>query len=219
MKSLLSVTDVVVRQGANFCLSVEQLDLLPRRIYALTGPNGAGKSTLLRLLAFLTPPQQGSVRFAGATGNPTQQRQKVTLVEQTPYLLQGTVADNLAFGLRLRGIRGQKLHKRIHSALQMVELSDFALRRSDNLSGGEVQRVALARALALQPELLLLDEPTSNIDSKYLCSFEKLLSKLPEYGVSVIFSTHDLFQPQRLGAEILQIEGGRLRPLSHDRAA
>jgi tungstate transport system ATP-binding protein len=216
MKPVLSLKDVLIRQGENFSLSIENLELLPRRIYALTGPNGSGKSTLLRTLALLNAPRQGTVRFSAAgAGNPTQQRQKVTLVEQSPYLLKGTVADNLAFGLKLRGIRGKQQQLRIASALAMVGLDGFAQRKADKLSGGEVQRVALARALVLEPEVLLLDEPTSNIDRKSLHAFEELLGRLPDYGVTVVFSTHDLSQPARLGGELIRIENGRLIDQPH----
>ncbi len=211
MEPVISIKNISVCQGEDFRLSIESLDLQPRRTYALTGPNGAGKSTLLRIMALLIPPQSGTVSFAG-TGTETlaQQRQKVTLVEQSPYLLVGSVYDNLAFGLKLRGIRGTEQQKRIQSTLELVGLAGFEQRKANKLSGGEVQRVALARALVLEPQVLLLDEPTSNIDSKSMQAFEDLLGRLPSYGVTVVFSTHDLSQPERVGGEIIRIENGRL---------
>lgn len=211
MKPVIRLKDVLISQGDNFNLSIEHLELFPQRIYALTGPNGAGKSTLLRALALLSSPRQGTISFpAEKTDNPAQQRQQVTLVEQSPYMLSGTVADNLAFGLKLRGIRGKEKQQRITTALEMVGLDGFGQRQADKLSGGEIQRVALARALVLRPEVLLLDEPTSNIDSKSLHAFEDLLSRLPDFGVTVVFSTHDLSQPERLGGEMIRLENGRL---------
>ena len=215
MEPVLCLKDICIRQGEDFSLSIEKLQLLPRRIYALTGPNGAGKSTLLRVLALLTSPQQGTVSFSLATGTLAEQRQTVTLVEQSPYLFTGSVFDNLAFGLKLRGIVGKEQRSRIKTALEMVGLDSFERRKAGNLSGGEVQRVALARALALQPEVLLLDEPTSNVDSKNLQAFEDLLRRLPSYGVTVVFSTHDLSQPERLGGETIRIENGRLLDKPH----
>ncbi len=211
MEPVISIKDLLVTQGENFTLSIERLDLQPRRIYALTGPNGAGKSTLLRTMALLTLPQRGTVRIHGAgSASLARLRRKVTLVEQSPYLLEGSVYDNLAFGLKLRGIGRQEKKGRIKATLEMVGLDGFERRKTSDLSGGEMQRVALARALVLQPELLLLDEPTANIDSESLQAFEALLSKLPGYGVTVVFATHDLSQPERLGSEILRIENGRL---------
>lgn len=211
MKPVVSMKDVLVQQGEKFTLAIESLDLQPRRIYVLTGPNGAGKSTLLRTMALLSLPQQGRIRIADAGGgNLARQRQKVTLVEQSPYLLAGTVADNLAFGLKLRGVRGSEQKKRISYALQMVGLEGFESRKAGKLSGGELQRVALARALVLEPEVLLLDEPTSNVDSRSLQAFEELLRRLPDHGVTVVLATHDLLLAERLGGEMLRIEAGRL---------
>jgi len=211
MEPVVSVKDLLINQGDNFSLSIKRLDLQPRRIYALTGPNGAGKSTLLRAMALLIPPQQGTVTFANAgSSNLTEQRQKVSLVEQSPYLLDGNVYDNLAFGLRLRGVRGSEQKKRVQLALEMVGLDGFERRKTRKLSGGEIQRVALARAMVLEPEVLLLDEPTSNIDSKSLQAFERLIRCLPSQGITVVFSTHDLSQPARLGDEMIRIENGRL---------
>ncbi len=219
MKPVICLKNLRVRQGGNFNLSIDSLHLLPRRIYALTGPNGAGKSTLLKTLALLCAPEHGTVSFPAAKAESLKlQRQKVTLVEQSPYMLKGTVEDNLAFGLKLRGIRGNEQQQRIKLALEMVGLEGFGKRKADKLSGGEMQRVALARALVLQPEVLLLDEPTSNIDSKSLQAFEALISRLPDYGVTVVFSTHDLSQPERLGGEMIRIEDGRLLDKPHQAA-
>ena len=216
MEPVISITDLLVSQGESFSLSIASLDLMPRQIYALTGPNGSGKSTLLRTLALLTVPQRGRIRFPDADcGSLAQQRQKVTFVEQSPYLLTGTVSDNLAFGLKLRGIRGKEQQNRIKSALKMVGLDEFENRKANELSGGEVQRVALARALVLDPKVLLLDEPTSNVDSKSLQAFETLLRRLPDHGVTVVLATHDLFLAERLGGEILRIENGCLLDRTH----
>ncbi len=211
MKPVICVKDILVTQGEDFSLSVRSLDLQPHRIYVLTGPNGAGKSTLLKTLALLIQPRRGTLTFAGADAKTrVQQRQKITLVEQSPYLLKASVAANLAFGLKLRGIRGEEQRNSIRSALAMVGLEGFEQRKTTELSGGEVQRVALARALVLEPELLLLDEPTSSIDSKNLKAFEALLRRLPEYGVTVVLATHDLSLARRLGGEMLRIENGSL---------
>lgn len=216
MEPVLSLRTILLKQGENFTLSIPSLDLLPGRIYALTGPNGAGKSTLLKVMALLAAPKSGTICFAGsAPEDLMQQRQKVTLVEQSPYLLAWNVSDNLAFGLKVRGIRGKEQKRRIKSALQMVGLDGFESRSADQLSGGEVQRVALARALVLQPQILLLDEPTSNIDTKSLRDFEELLRKLPEYGVTVVVATHDLLLAERLNGETLMIENGRLLNKNH----
>lgn len=211
METVLSINNLLLKQGAAFSLSIPTLELSSRRIYTLMGQNGAGKSTLLRTMALLTLPERGTVRLGGA--NPEdlmQQRQMVTLVEQHPYLFKGSVTDNLAFGLKLRGIRGSEQKKRIEDALTRVSLEGFAKRKTSELSGGEVQRIALARALVLEPKLLLLDETTSGIDRARLQIFEEILRKLPEYGVTVVLATHDQLLAERLGGETLLLENGRI---------
>jgi len=211
MQPVISLKNVRATLGDNFSLSVENLALQPHRIYALTGPNGAGKSTLLRVMALLITPQAGSIEFADSDPRDlARQRQRVTLVEQTPYLFNGSVADNLSYGLKLRGINSRERSERIKATLSIVGLEGFEQRQAKELSGGEVQRVALARALILKPELLLLDEPTANIDSNSMQAYEALLSGLPDYGVTVVFSTHDPSQSRRLGEEVLRIENGHL---------
>lgn len=109
MKPAIALKNILVQQGDNFRLSVENLELFPHRIYALTGPNGAGKSTLLRVMALLITPRRGEICLAHGcrSDSLTRQRQHVSLVEQNPYLFDGSVFDNLAFGLKLRGIRGK----------------------------------------------------------------------------------------------------------------
>lgn len=216
MQPVITLKNIKITQGENFSLSVEHLALQPRRIYALTGPNGAGKSTLLRVMALLKSPQSGSIEFADGESKRAQHRERhrhrqgVTLVEQSPYLFNGSVADNLIYGLKLRAIDDKEQNERIEATLSLVGLAGFQQRQAKELSSGEVQRVALARALVLKPELLLLDEPTANIDSNSLEAYEALLCGLPEYGVTVMFSTHDLAQSRRLGEEVLQIEDGHL---------
>lgn len=215
MQPVVSLRQIRFRRGSDFNLSVEQLDLYPQRVYALSGPNGAGKSTLLRIMALLIPPQQGTVRFAGATSTDMDRlRQKVSYVEQSPYLFHGSVADNLAFGLKLRRVDSEEQVRRIKLTLSIVGLDGFEQRKAKELSSGEAQKVALARALVFKPDLLLLDEPTANIDGNSLPVYEALLARLPKYGVTVVFSTHDRRQAKRLGSELLRIENGSLQDWS-----
>ena len=153
------------------------------------------ESTLLKLLAFLESPQQGQILFNGYF--PTQDsllslRRQVALVAQKPYLLKGTVLQNVLLGLKFRSIPTISAKKLAVEALEQVGLSAFLDRKVSGLSGGEAQKVALARALALQPEVLLLDEPFSHLDQKsteYIC---RLITNFSlDEGKTVIFSTHD----------------------------
>lgn len=212
MEPVLSLRNIEHRQG-RFTLAVERLDLQGGCIYVLAGPNGAGKSTLLRLLALLEAPQRGELRFAGqpvARSTRSKLRRQVTLVQQSPYLFAGTVEQNLQFGLGLRGIRGEERQRRVNAALAAVGLAGFAGRSVRELSGGEIQRVALARALALQPQVLLLDEPTAGLDQERLTEFEKWVTAVAAAGITVVLATHDPDQPRRLGSEVIRLHQGQI---------
>ena len=215
MEPIFSLQNVKLGRGDTFTLWIELLEVMAGGLYALTGPNGAGKSTLLGLLAMLMPPETGSLHFAGkpVRGKISELkslRRQITLVDQAPYLFDDSVSQNLAFGLNLRGIRGDEQSSRIKQALEDVGLRGFERRKAQELSGGETRRIALARALVLNPKILLLDEPTANVDEASVAVFETLLTTLPQRGMSVIFSTHDPGQPGRLGAEVISMREGKL---------
>lgn len=213
MNPLLSLREIEFRRG-DFRLQVEHLDLLPGGIYLLNGANGSGKSTLLHLLALLLEPVAGRFEFAGelVTGETQRQRlrRQVTLVEQSPYLFDTSVYQNLAFGLRLREVTGELQDRRIRQALLAVGLEGFESRPARALSGGESRRVALARAMVLRPQLLLLDEPTAGLDRETLPVFEECLAALCEQGTTLVIASHDGDQPRRLAGEVLTLERGRV---------
>ena len=208
------------RYGSNVALDVEELTIAEGRLYTLTGANGAGKSTLLSILAFLTPPTSGEIFYAGNRvdwnhGSVEEYRRKVTLLHQSPYLFGGSVHDNVAFGLKVRGIPGEEQRRIVDRALDGVGLQGFRGRKARELSGGEAQRVAMARALALEPEVLLLDEPLANIDRETAGLLETVIASLPARGTTVVMTTHDPDHPGRLNGESIHLEGGRhvLQPL------
>jgi tungstate transport system ATP-binding protein len=213
--AVFSLRNVCFSRGGAFRLTVESLDFFPGRLYALVGPNGSGKSSLLQLIAGLERPTSGDLIFCGqpcldSGRQPLTWRQQVTLVHQSPYLLKGSVFSNLALGLKARGTPPQDRRQRIHEALAQVGLSGFDQRNVRNLSGGEQQRAALARALVLDPKMLLLDEPTANIDEAGVEAFEGLLKAMPTAGTCVVFASHDPVQPERLDAHILRLRDGRV---------
>ena len=202
------------RYGSNIALDVEELTIAEGRLYTLTGANGAGKSTLLSILAFLTPPTSGEIFYAGNRvdwnhGSVEEYRRKVTLLHQSPYLFVGSVHDNVAFGLKIRGIPGAEQRRIVDRALDGVGLQGFRDRKARELSGGEAQRVAMARALALNPEVLLLDEPLANIDRGTAGLLETVIASLPARGTTVVMTTHDPDHPGRLNGESIHLEGGR----------
>ncbi len=221
---ILTVNNLELHQGHGFCLKVDHLSIEAGRIYVLAGPNGAGKSTLLQTLALLARPHRGEIRLAGEpvfwrSSVLRRLRHRVTLLQQNPYLLDSTVYHNLAVGLKIRGIRGYEQKRRIEHALLAVGLDGYAPRCARELSGGEARRVALARALALQTEILLLDEPTANLDRETIEIFERLISSLPAQGITVIMASHDAGQPRRLGADVLHLARGRLLTVRQGDAA
>lgn len=215
MKPIFSLHNIQKIYNGQVVLDIERLDFFPRRIYSLVGPNGCGKSTVLQILALLLKPTIGEIYFEGECikwkNNILQRlRQEVTLVHQAPYLFHRTVKYNLAYGLKVRDIHGEEQHRRIHDALELVGLPGFGRRNARELSGGEQQRVAIARALVLKPKVLLLDEPTSNMDRKSIETFDSLIPTLKEKDVTIIQATHMSDQPKRLGSEIISMEHGRL---------
>ncbi len=215
MKPILSVRNIQKSYNGHVVLDIEELDFLPQRIYSLVGPNGCGKSTLLQILALLMKPTAGALLYQEQTipwkrRGLQKVRRQVTLVHQSPYLFHRSVRYNLAFGLKVRGIHGDEQHRRIHEALDLVGLAGFGRRNARELSGGEQQRVAIARALLLQPKVLLMDEPTSNMDKNSIETFDALIPTLIERDITIIQATHMPDQPQRLGSEIITMDQGRL---------
>lgn len=213
MDPLLSLREIEFCRET-FRLQIEQLDLLPGGIYLLNGANGSGKSTLLHLLALLLPPSAGTLCFGtecvASEAQRQRLRQQVTLVEQSPYLFDTTVYQNLAFGLRLREVSGDLQDRRIGQALRAVGLEGYESRRARALSGGESRRVALARAMVLRPKLLLLDEPTAGLDRETLPVFEECLAAQSAQGTTLVIASHDGDQPRRLAGTVLTLERGRL---------
>ena len=194
-------------------LHVDRLDIARGEIFALVGPSGAGKSTLLRLLNFLEPPTSGTIRFSDAAFNsvgsvPLAVRRRVTTVFQRPVLLNRSVRANVAYGLRLRSRKNAD--ERIQQTLERVGLLDLADQKARTLSGGEAQRVALARAMVLQPEVLLLDEPTANLDPYNVGMIEEIVRTLNrEQGTTLVLVTHNIFQARRLAQRVALMLDGR----------
>ena len=208
------LADVIKEYEDRRVLHIDRLDIHHGEIFALVGPSGAGKSTLLRLLNFLETPTTGSIRFLDALFSPSQNvrlelRRRVTTVFQRPVLLNRTVWDNVSYGLRLRGQR--ETQRQINTTLEQVGLGDLAHQRARTLSGGEAQRVALARAMVLQPDALLLDEPTANLDPYNVGLIEDIVRALnKEKGTTIILVTHNVFQAKRLAHRVALMLEGRL---------
>jgi len=185
-------------------------------VFALIGPTGAGKTTLLRLLNLLDVPTSGKIRFDGVdtsapAGVRLELQRRMAFVLQKPVVFNASVYDNVACGLKWRRIDGGEVKEKVNHILEVVGLADYRHRNARTLSGGEVQRVALARALVVEPEVLLLDEPSANLDPLSASRIEQLVSDLIQrYATTTIMATHDLAQGQRLADRIGVLMNGEL---------
>jgi tungstate transport system ATP-binding protein len=199
-------------------LELSELDIYPGEIFAVVGPSGAGKSTLLRLLNFLEQPSGGTITFRSMEFNadtelPLELRRRVTTVFQRPILLNQTVCENVVYGLKLRGQK--KTNGDASSVLEQVGLMHLSDQRASTLSGGEAQRVALARAMVIQPDVLLLDEPTANLDPYNIKLIENIILKInQDQHTTLILVTHNIFQARRLAQRVGLILDGKLVEVS-----
>lgn len=193
-------------------LDLNALDILPGEILAIVGPSGAGKSTLLRLLNFLEVPDRGEIQFENApagTGVPLDIRRQVTMVFQRPVLLQSSVESNVRYGLRLR----QKYDSsaEVQQVLARLGLAELCKNDARTLSGGEAQRVALARAMVLHPKVMLLDEPTANLDPYNIGLIEAVVHEMNETEqTSIVLVTHNVFQARRLADRVALLLSGQV---------
>ena len=210
---VLVVENVEHRYGERVVLRLPHLDVFAGELLALVGPSGAGKSTLLRLLNYLERPSQGTIRFHDQAYEPQtlplDLRRRITTVFQQPLLLDMSVRHNVAYGLRLRGQRDQRTQ--VDAALAAVGLLDLANRPARALSGGEAQRVSLARALVIQPEILLMDEPTANLDPTNVRITEDIIAATNRNrGATIVLVTHNVWQARRLAQRVAFLYDGEL---------
>ena len=208
---LFALREVTYRRGGRVILRALTVGL-EEGTTALVGPSGAGKSTLLRLLNRLADPDSGTIRDRGLDVRDydvLELRREIALVPQLPALLPGSVAENVSYGPRLCGRQCE-----LDRALELAGLdSTFAERSARQLSVGEQQRVMLARALALEPAVLLLDEPTAALDERSRDAVERTLLELHHrVSAAIIVVTHDQGQARRLGDRVLVLDGGRIQP-------
>jgi tungstate transport system ATP-binding protein len=198
---------------------LESIDLEIQRgeIFTFIGPSGSGKTTILRLIDLLDMPTSGTIIFDGidtAASNEAVRlsiRRRMSMVFQKPAVLNTTVAGNVAFGLKFRGMEKSEIDSRVPEALDIVGLLHLSDRKAVTLSGGEMQRVAIARALVTHPDVLLLDEPTANLDPVNSELIENLILRVhKQFQTTIILSTHDMIQGQRLADRIGVIMDGRI---------
>lgn len=193
--SLLQVRELRKSFGERLLFNISQLVLERGNSYLLTGSNGSGKTTLLRILAGLEPAEMAQLTFEGRTVSPgeicAQLAPRVVYLHQHPYLFSTSVAANIAYGLKANGTGYRKQEEAVHEAMDWAGLHHLANIAPHRLSGGEKQRVALARARALNPDILLLDEPTANLDEVARKQVAALIKKVCDNNHCVVIATHD----------------------------
>jgi tungstate transport system ATP-binding protein len=204
--------NVSKQHGNSFALGVDELNVAAGELFCLLGPTGAGKTTLLRLLSGLEPPTSGNVNFEDrplyGPGAPLVVLRRIAMVHQRPLLLTGTVLYNVEYGLRVRaGSSGS----RVEAVLDRLGLTKLAGQSARTLSGGQVQLVAVARALVVEPDVLLLDEPTASLDPARVALMEEaVLDVQRRRKMTVVWATHNLFQARRVGHQVGLLLNGSL---------
>jgi tungstate transport system ATP-binding protein len=203
----LVLENVSLMAGSTTILDRLSLTIAPGAPTLVIGPNGAGKTTLLRLCMGLATPTAGRVSWGGRADSRPLRR---AFLFQRPVMLRRTAAANVAYALAQAGSPRSERAQRVAALLERVGLADLAQRPARRLSGGEQQRLALARALARDPEILLLDEPTANLDPAATRSVEELVRMVAQSGIKIVMASHDLGQVRRLAGEVIFLVRGAL---------
>jgi tungstate transport system ATP-binding protein len=214
MKALIELKGVTKCYGEITALDNVSLKVGEKEVFTVVGPNGSGKTTMLRIMASIDKPTSGETFLEGRKINDRnrgQARRKSTMVFQKTALFNTTVYKNVAYGLKLRGYPRKEIDEKVEEILSLVKLRGYEKRPAKKLSGGEKQRVSLARALVLNTNLLLLDEPTANLDPKNVSIIEETISRANrEYDTTVIMATHNMFQAETLTSRVALLLGGKI---------
>ena len=212
---MIEIRNLLIQRNGRETLRVDALDIQHGETLAVVGPNGAGKTTLLLALAHLLKPARGAIMYGGKSLmqlDELEYRRKISFVFQVPLLMDMTVEQNVALGLKFRGISKEETRERVNTWIKALGIESLSKRRSSQLSGGEAQRVSLARAFVLEPELLLLDEPFAALDPpSHAKLLDDLSNILKQDHKTAVFVTHNLNEAARLSHRIAVIVGGVLR--------
>lgn len=214
--ALIELANVGQEYDGQHVLKGVNLEIDQGEVFAIIGPTGAGKTTLLRLLDLLDSPASGRIWFDGVEVTRSgrrrlEARRRMSFVQQKPIVFSMNVRDNVACGPRWRHEKKEVAREKVENALELVGMADYWNRDAKTLSGGETQRVAIARALVTDPEVLLLDEPTANLDPVSISKVEEVLAQIiAEQKTTVLLATHDMPQGQRLADRIGVLVGGEM---------
>ncbi len=212
---ILEGKNLEVKRGGTVILNVPSFQIKEGEILSLIGPNGAGKTTLQQTLSYLLKPFQGEIFFRGrkieANHSVLEYRRRLAMVFQEPLLFDTTVFNNVASGLKIRGMKKSEIHDRVMEQLERFGISHLKDRSAKTLSGGEAQRTSLARAFSIQPEILFLDEPFASLDpptrDSLIADLEHILRQTQ---TAAILATHDRMEALRLSDRIAVMNAGRI---------
>ncbi len=219
---IMRVQDLGKSFGKRVVLKNINMSINEGEIFALMGPSGVGKTTLFRILNLLEKPTEGRLFFRGIdlTGCTIREminaRRGMSMLFQTPCVLDSTVFNNVAYGLVIRKVDKKTIREKVMNALNIVGLEGKEGQRARTLSGGEAQRMAFARSIVYDPDILLLDEPTSNLDPANVAKIEEIIMRIrSERGVTIVIATHNLYQVKRiadrvgimLNGELIEVNG------------
>lgn len=178
------------------------------------GPSGVGKTTLLRIINFLETPTSGRLLFNGSEYTISQKysvMRRMSLLFQTPAIFNTSVFENVAYGLKFRGVDKKTIEEKVTRALHIVGLEGKERQKARTLSGGEAQRMAFARAMVYEPDVLLLDEPTANLDPANVAKIEAIIKRIiSERGTTIVIATHNIPQVRRMADRVGMLLNGEL---------
>lgn len=212
MEELIRIEDLNMSFGEKKVLKDIDLQILRGEIFALVGPSGAGKTTLLRILDLFELPEKGQLKFNGMeTSGIVTIRRNMSFLFQTPAVFNRSVFENVAYGLKVRGIDKKSIEEKVSTALNIVGLTGLDKQNAATLSGGEAQRMAFARAIVYDPEILLLDEPTANLDPANVIKVEEIIKWLrKDKNTTILLASHNIPQVRRLADRVGILINGEL---------
>ncbi|MFT6625583.1 MAG: tungstate transport system ATP-binding protein [Cycloclasticus sp.] len=217
MSDLIDYNNISISLSGKLVLNIEHLAVAAHQCTLLTGRNGSGKTTLFKIMSGLLKPDSANIDYQGLKLNWKQARpyiqKDIIYLHQQPYLFDASVADNIAYGLYRSGENKASAHRKVLQALDWADLSHLAHRQARQLSGGEKQRIALTRARILSPRLLLLDEPTSSMDTDAKKQTSALLQRLKSEGISIMISSHESHTVEHIADHHLHLENGQIEML------
>ncbi len=219
---LYRIKNVTRQFDKRVVLNLRDLSIERDKIICLLGPNGSGKTTLLEILSFISPSTDGEIWFRDKkvdfnSTDLVSLRRSVVLVQQKPIMFTASVYKNVEYPLKIRKVSRDRRNEMVKQLLDLVGMGSFIHSEAHRLSGGETQRVAIAQALACSPEVILLDEPTSSVDSENRYIIEEIIKEINrDRKISVVFTTHDMTQASRITNEIVFLYNGEISDSIHE---